>query len=164
MDSAIIRLPYSLAEELGREAESNGQGLDEYVLELLLLCKNRTREERVHAYIEAALSLIAEAWKELTNDCIRRAAENAWRAAVLAVKAYAAWKEGNMLRSYGNVWDYARKLAKELGESFYNAWMHAVSAYACSRELWCTPEQLEDTLNNLYRLIDMIENTITSNT
>lgn len=47
--------------------------------------------------------LIGRAREELAKGNIRQAAENVWGAAALAVKAYAAWKEGRRLVSLGGV-------------------------------------------------------------
>ncbi len=96
--AATIHLPHRLAEKLRREALEKEMSLEEYVLELLT--KNYNTEEKAIAYIETAELLIGNARKESKKDNIHRASEEAWAATLLAVKAYAYWREGRRLASH----------------------------------------------------------------
>lgn len=98
-----IRLPRSIAQRLRLEAEKQGMALEEYLVELAT--RDMDPPERAREYIEAARGLLEQAREELRRGDVRQAAEKAWGAAALAVKAYAAWREGKRpghreLRSY----------------------------------------------------------------
>ena len=154
-----LRLPRGLAEKLEREARRQGHSLEEYVLDLLM--RDLDPEEQAHSYIEAARSLLQQAWEELARGDVRQAAEKAWGAAALAIKAYAAWREGIRLRSHGELWDHMRKLAGELGSWVRTAWMYATGMHVCFYEGWCSREDVEDALRHVEKLVDAIEERIT---
>ncbi|AEM38418.1 PaREP1 family protein [Pyrolobus fumarii 1A] len=149
-----LRLPRSVVERLEREARGLGMGLEEYVLELLL--HDLDPPERVREYIEAARLLLQRAREELEKGDVRQAAEKAWGAAALAVKAYAAWRDGRRLASHGELWEYKRRLEKELGEWVHDAWMNATGMHVCFYEGWCTREDVEKALERIGRLVGEI--------
>ena len=95
-------------------------GLEEYLVELAT--RDLDPLERAREYAEAARELLKQAREDLKKGNVRQAAEKAWGAAALAVKAYAAWKEGRRLASHGELWRYALVLRKGLGKWVSNAW------------------------------------------
>ena len=149
--SAAVRVPKSVAERLRREAGRAGVSLEEYVLELLM--RDADPREQAQGYIEAAEELLAEARKELGRGDLRQAAEKVWGAAALAVKAYAAWREGRRLNSHSELWEYKRVLEGELGGWVYDAWMAANGMHTCFYEGWCTKEDVEEALARVERLV-----------
>ena len=140
----VIRLPRSIAQRLRMEAEKQGMGLEEYLVELVT--RDLDPPERAREYAEAARELLKQAREELERGDVGQAAEKAWGAAVLAVKAYAAWREGKRLASHGEMWDYTLVLRKELGRWVYDAWMSANGMHTCFYEGWCRREHVEDAI------------------
>ncbi len=112
-ESITVRVPRRVAERLEREARRIGLSLDEYLIELIL--RDIDPPERALDYAEAAGELLEQAREELRRGEVRQAAEKAWGAAALAVKAYAAWREGRRLASHEEFWAYSRRLIDELG-------------------------------------------------
>jgi hypothetical protein len=53
---------------------------------------------------------------------VRQAAERVWGVVALAVKAYAYWRDGRRLISHGELWEYMRRMAKEMGSWVRDAW------------------------------------------
>lgn len=101
-----LRLPRSVAERLEREAKLAGLSLEEYLLDQAL--QGVDPPERARAYIEAAEDLLAQSLEEARKGNVRQAAEKLWGAAALAVKAYAAWREGRRLASHVELWEFKR--------------------------------------------------------
>ena len=134
--AAVVRLPRGVAERLEEEARRKGLSLKEYVLELLL--RDLDPHERAREYIEAARGLLEQAGEELGRGDVRQAAEKAWGAAALAVKAYAALRDGRRLASHRELWEYSKRLMRELGDWVGDAWAHAASMHVCFYEGWCS--------------------------
>ncbi len=88
MNIAIV-LPGRIVELARREAKK--LGLEEYLVELVI--QQLDPKDRAVEYIEVAKKLLEEAKKELEKGNIQQAAEKAWGATALAIKAYAWWKE-----------------------------------------------------------------------
>ncbi|ALL01288.1 hypothetical protein Pyrde_1240 [Pyrodictium delaneyi] len=148
--------PYRLApgargEGPPREAEKLGLGLEEYIVELLV--QGLDPEDRAEEYVEAAIALLERAREELARGDVRRAAEKAWGAAALAVKAYAWWRESRRLASHGELWEYARRMKRELGGWVYDAWMSANGMHTRLYEGWCAREDVEEALQRVERLV-----------
>ncbi len=144
-------IPRVVLEIARREAEKLGMSIDEYLVELVsqsLDPKNRVRE-----YIEAAKELLEQSVEELKKDDIRQAAEKLWGAAALAIKAYAMAKEGKRLSSHGELWEYKRKLMRELGRWVYDSWSAANEMHTCFYEDWCTSEDVKEALQRVTRLV-----------
>ena len=87
---------------------------------------------------------------------MRQAAEKAWGAAALAVKAYAMWREERRLASHGELWRYTEVLVKELGEWVSDAWAQAAAMHVCFYEGWCTPRHVEEALKRIERLVGRV--------
>ncbi|BEP17322.1 PaREP1 family protein [Pyrofollis japonicus] len=136
-------------------------GLEEYLVELV--AQGLDPPERALEYIEAARELLEQACEELKRGDVRQAAEKAWGAAALAVKAYAAWREGKRLTSHGELWRYTLVLRKELGEWVSNAWAHATAMHVCFYEGWCSKEHVEDAIEEIEKLVKTIEEKIEKN-
>ena len=109
--------------------------------------------EGAKEYVEAAQDLLAQARAELGKGDVRQAAEKAWGAAALAVKAYAMWREGRRLASHGEFWRYTEVLVKELGEWVSDSWAQAAAMHVCFYEGWCTPRHVEEALKRIERLV-----------
>ncbi|ABM80532.1 PaREP1 family protein [Hyperthermus butylicus] len=159
-DVAAVRLPRSVVERLEREARRLGLSFEEYVLELVLRDLDPT--ERAREYVEAAHDLLDQAREELGRGDVRQAAEKAWGAAALAVKAYAEWKEGRRLTSHGELWEYSRKMMDELGEWVYDSWMAATGMHVCFYEGWCTKRHVEEALRRIQKLVEEVEEKLKS--
>ncbi|RLG74959.1 MAG: hypothetical protein DRO14_05145 [Thermoprotei archaeon] len=155
VSATAIYLPRNIIERLCEEARKLGLSLEEYILELVL--QSLDSFERVREYINAAKNLLDQTRKELEKGDIRRAAEKIWGATALAVKAYAEWKEGRRLVSHRDLWEYKRKIEKELGEWVYDSWMAANGMRTCFYEGWCSREDVEEALKRVSRLIEEIE-------
>ncbi len=155
-----IVVPASIARRLREEAEKLGLSPEEYLVELLL--RDLDPPERAREYIEASKSLLEEAREELHRGDVRQAAEKAWGAAALAIKAYAAWREGRRLTSHGELWECMRRAARELGEWVRDAWAHANAMHVCFYEGWCARDDVEKALERIERLVSGIERRIRS--
>ena len=159
MSEAII-IPRIIIERIKKEAEKLGVSIEEYIIELIsqnLNPKNRARE-----YIEAAKELLIQSRKELEEGNIRQAAEKAWGASALAVKAYALLREGRRLSSHGELWEYSKILASEFGDWVFDAWAHANSMHTCFYEGWCTDKHVERALRVIEKLIISISERVLS--
>ncbi|ALL00402.1 PaREP1/PaREP8 domain containing family protein [Pyrodictium delaneyi] len=153
-----VTLPRSLAERARREAEKLGLGLEEYIIELLM--EGIDPEERAHEYVVAAGELLEQAREELAKGDVRQAAEKTWGAAALSVKAYAEYRYGKRLRSHGELWEYARRLNRELGDWVYDAWTAATSMHVCFYEGWCSREDVEKALERVRKLVSGVKRLI----
>jgi len=140
-----------LARRVREEAERLGITIDEYLVELMV--QSLDPDKRAVGYIEAAQDLLREAREELGKGNVRQAAEKVWGAAALAIKAYAYWRDGRRLRSHGELWEYKRRLAKELGRWVHNSWANATEMHVCFYEGWCAREDIEDALESVERLV-----------
>ena len=152
--SIALWIPRGIAERLRREADKLGVSLEEYVLELLL--QDLDPPERARDYAEAAKSLIEKAGEELAKGGVRQAADKLWGAAALAVKAYAAWRDGKRLTSHSELWEYSRRLTDDLGEWVHDAWMNASAMHICFYEGWCKREHVEQALGRVRRLVEEV--------
>ena len=148
---ATITLPQRIAEKVRQEAEKQGLSIEEYVIEIL--SQGLDPSSRAASYIEAAETLLGQAREELGRGDVRQAAEKLWGAAALAIKAYASWREGRRLASHRELWEYSRKVARELGGWVYEAWNQASGVHVCFYEDWCTKEHVEAALRVIQRLI-----------
>ena len=151
MDSEALVVPGALAKRLREEAKRLGVAPEELLADMLL--RDLDPPEASKTYIEAALQLLDEALVELGEGDVRQAAEKLWGAAALAVKAYAAWREGRRLSSHGELWEYKRRLEKELGSWVSDAWAHANAMDTCFYEGWCGREDVEDAYSRVKRLV-----------
>ncbi len=149
--TVTVRLPRRVAERIEREARNAGLSLEEYLLDLALQVIDP--KDKAHAYIEAAQALIEQAREEIRIGNARQAAEKAWGAAALAVKAYAAWRDGRRLTSHGELWEYKRVMERELGEWVYDSWNAGQSMHVCFYEGWCDEKDVENALERIQRLV-----------
>jgi len=140
-----------LAKRIREKAEKLGISVDEYLVELL--SQDLDPRDRAREYIEAAEELLQEAREELKKGNVRQAAEKLWGAAVLTVKAYAYWRDGKRLTSHGELWEYKRKLIKELGKWVHDSWANATEMHICFYEGWCTKEDIENALEAIEKLV-----------
>ncbi len=152
--SVTVRLPRGIVERLREEARRLGLGLEEYIVELLL--DGLDPPERAREYIEASRMLLEEARGELEEGNVRQAVEKLWGAAALAVKAYAAWRGGVRLQSHGELWEWKRRLEKELGGWVRDAWANAAEMHICFYEGWCNEEDVKGALRRVKRLVEEI--------
>ncbi len=159
MDLVIV-VRGRIAKRVREEAEKLGVSIDEYLIELL--SQGLDPKDRALEYIEVAKELLREAREELDKGNVRQAAEKVWGAAALAIKAYAYWREGRRLSSHGELWEYKRRLAKELGRWISDAWAHANAMHTCFYEGWCAREDVEDALNQVEKLVREIDSKMRS--
>jgi len=156
--SVVVRLPRSVAEVIEKEARKAGLGLEEFVLELVL--QSLDPRDRVREYVEVAEELLEEAREELSKGDVRQAAEKVWGAAALTVKAYAEHREGRRLVSHGELWEYARKIVKELGPWVREAWYASHAMHTCFYEGWCVKEDVEEALKRVGELVGEVKKKI----
>ncbi|MEB3780820.1 MAG: PaREP1 family protein [Desulfurococcales archaeon] len=140
-----------LAKRVREEAEKLGFSVDEYLVEVL--SQGLDPRERAREYVEAAEDLLDKAQEELGKGNVRQAAEKLWGAAALVAKAYAYWRDGRRLTSHGELWEYMRLIAKEVGSWVRGAWMYANGMYICFYEGWCAKEDVEDALKTIEKLV-----------
>ena len=150
----VLVLRGRLAERIRGEAERQGLSVEEYLVELL--AAGLDPRERAREYIEAARDLLEEAREELREGDVRQAAEKLWGAAALAVKAYAWAREERRLTSHGELWEYMRQLASELGNWVREAWMYANGMHTCFYEGWCSREDVEDAYGRVKKLVEAV--------
>ena len=160
MANVTLRLTHNIVERLEREARKAGLSLEEYVLELIL--QGLDPRERAREYVEVAEDLLRQAREELEGGDVRQAAEKVWGAAALSIKAYAEWREGRRLVSHGELWEYRRRLEKELGEWVYDAWMTANGMHVCFYEGWCSKEDVERAIRSVERLVKEVAKRVSS--
>ena len=158
MPEDLIRPPQAIVERLKREARKLGVRLEGYVSELIP--RDLVPPERAREYVEASKDLLERARVELGRGDVRQAAEKAWGAAALAVKAYAAWKEGKRLVSHRELWEWKRRLEEELGEWVSDAWAQATAMDVCFYEGWCSGKDVEEALERVERLVRGVEGRI----
>ncbi|OYT55479.1 MAG: hypothetical protein B6U76_05870 [Desulfurococcales archaeon ex4484_217_2] len=151
MSQVSIVVRGRLARRVREEAEKLGVSVDEYLVELL--SQGLDPKDKAVEYIEVAEELLKEAGEELSKGNIRQAAEKLWGASALAVKAYAYWKEGKRLTSHGELWDYMRLMAREIGPWVREAWMYANGMHVCFYEGWCAQEDVEDSIKHVEKLV-----------
>ena len=151
MSLSAIVVRGRLAKRIREKAEKLGISVDEYLVELL--SQDLDPRDRVREYIEAAEELLQEAREELGKGNVRQAAEKLWGAATLTVKAYAYWRDGKRLTSHGELWEYKRKLIKELGKWVHDSWANATEMHICFYEGWCSKEDIENALEAIEKLV-----------
>ena len=153
-----ILLPRTVVRRLRNAAERQGISLEEYLLEVL--SQDLDPRDRAREYIEAAEELLERARIELGKGDVRQAAEKAWGAAALAVKAYAYWRDGKRLTSHGELWGYTTVLRKELGKWVYSAWNAGQAMHTCFYEGWCSQEHVEHALEEIEKLVKSVKERI----
>ena len=151
MSSASIIVPKSVAKRVREEAEKLGISAEEYLLELVT--QGLDPSNRAIGYIEVAKELLEQAKEGLEKDDVSQAAKRVWGAAALAVKAYAEWKDGKRLASHGDLWEYKRKMVKELGEWVNDSWAQANAMHICLYEGWCAREDIEEAIERIEKLL-----------
>ena len=154
MAGLVIVLPSRIGERIRREAERLGVTVEEYIIELVE--GEADPRERALDYIEAAGLLLERARRELSEGDVRQAAEKIWGAVALAVKAYAAWREGRRLASHRELWEYKDVAARELGEWVGRVFREASSLHTCFYEGWCTRRDVEAVLAEAEKLVEEI--------
>ena len=147
-------IPKRIAEKIRREAERLGLTPEEYILELLT--KNLDPEQKGKEYLDAALSLIEQAKRELKNNDLRQASEKVWGACALAIKAYALIRKGVKLESRKDLWIYKNEVARELGEWVRTAFLKADSMHKNFYEGLAMREDVEDALRDVEKLVTAI--------
>lgn len=91
---------------------------------------------------------------------VRQAAEKLRAAAVLAVEAYALYRDGKRLSSHRELWDYKGVLVKELGEWVHHSWMSANGTHTCFYEGWCAEDDAALSLRDIEKLVEGIRGVV----
>ncbi len=151
MTSVLITIPKTVAKRIREEAEKLGMTSEEYLLELIT--RDLDPRDRAKEYIEAAEELLEQAREELVKGDVRQAAEKLWGAAALAVKAYASWSDGRRIASHGELWEYKRRMVRELGDWVSDAWYAGQAMHTCFYEGWCAREDIEDAYKRVEKLV-----------
>ena len=153
--NAVITVAGRIAKRIREEARRLGMASQEYLVELVT--QGLDPKDRVVEYVESAKELLEGAREELERGDVRQAAEKAWGAAALAIKAYAEWREGRRLTSHKELWEYKRVMERDVGEWVHNAWMNAVGMHVCFYESWCVGEDVGRALEEIARLVEGVE-------
>ncbi len=153
-----IVIPKSIAKRLREEAEKAGLSIDEYLLELIT--QNLDPKSRAKEYVKTAEELIEQAREELRRGNVRQAAEKLWGAAALSIKAYAYWRENRRLSSHRELWEYKRRVAKEIGNWVFDSWASANEMHICFYEGWCECVDVEEASKRIERLVREIASRI----
>jgi len=156
--NTTITVPKRVAKRIREEARRLGVTSEEYLIELIT--QGLDPKDRAVEYIESAKELLQQSREELEGGNVRQAAEKAWCAAALAVKAYAEWREGRKLASHGELWEYKRIMQKEVGEWVHNAWMNATGMHICFYEGWCARKDVENAYKRIEKLVKEIASKI----
>jgi len=143
-----------VARRILEEAEKLGVTPDEYLVELV--SQGLDPKDRALEYVEAAKGLLEEAREELGKGNVSQAAEKAWGASALAVKAYAYWRDEKRLTSHGELWEYKRRIEEELGDWVSDAWAQANTMHICFYEDWCTRGDVEVALRRVKKLVEEV--------
>ncbi|MCE4624541.1 MAG: PaREP1 family protein [Desulfurococcales archaeon] len=141
----------AIAERIKAEAKRLGITPEVYLADML--AQGKDPQVRAELYIEASTTLLEQAEAELEKGDIRQAAEKLWGAAALAVKAYAAQREGVRLTSHGELWSYTRRLKEDLGPWVYDSWNAATAMHTCFYEGWCTKDHVAEALEKVKKLV-----------
>ncbi len=157
--SIVITLPKSIVRELERRARKVGASLEEFLADIAT--QDLDPSEKAKRYIEGALELLEQAKEELRKNDLVQASEKIWGACALAIKAYAYAKEGKRLASHGELWEYSRIVAKDLGDWVLDAWAHASSMHINFYEKWATREHVERAFKSIEKLVKVIVDIIT---
>ena len=158
VSSISVKLPRSIVERIERDAKRAGLSLEEYIIELIF--QSLDPDERILEYVDVAKDLLEQAMEELRKGDVGQAAEKVWSAAALAVKAYAEWRERRRLTSHGELWEYMRKMVKELGLWVREVWMYANGMHTCLYEGWCDKEDVEEALKRVKKLVVEVESKV----
>jgi len=156
--SISVKLPRSIVERIEGDAKRAGLSLEEYIIELIF--QSLDPDERILEYVDVAKDLLEQAVEELRKGDVGQAAEKVWSAAALAVKAYAEWRERRRLTSHGELWEYMRKMVKELGLWVREVWMYANGMHTCLYEGWCDKEDVEEALKRVKKLVVEVESKV----
>jgi len=81
-------------------------------------------------------------------------------AGALTVGAYVYWRESGRLTSHGELWEYKRRLAKEMGEWVGDAWARATEMHACLYEGWFSGEDVEASMMRVRQLVEEVASRI----
>ena len=114
-----------------------------------------------HALVHGYRNLNYEELWRRAEEAIRTA-EELWGATVLAIKAYAEWRDGKRLTGHGELWRYKDVVADELGEWVRDSWNTGNSMHTCFYEGWCTFKDVESTMAKIERLVKEVELKISS--
>ena len=150
----LIAIPNSVYRKLRKKAEKEGVTLEEYLLELIM--QDIDPKDRAYDYLEASFELLAQAKKELEDGDLRQASEKLWGATVLAIKAYAYWKDRRRLTSHRELWEYSEVVASELGEWMLVVFEQADSMHRNFYEGWAKKKHIEVALKGIEKLIKTI--------
>jgi len=158
LSQAVLVVRGRVAERVREEAEKLGMTSEEYLLEIIT--RDLDPKDRAVEYVEAAAELLEQAQEELSKGNVRQSAEKVWGAAALAVKAYAYWRDGRRLTSRAELWEYKRKLLKEVGKWVHNSWASATEMHVCFYEGWCAKEDVEHALEHVEKLVKEVTSKI----
>jgi hypothetical protein len=87
---------------------------------------------------------------------VRQAAKKLWGAAALSIKAYAYWRENRRLSSHRELWEYKRRVAREIGNWVFDSWALANEIHTCFYEGWCEHVDVEEALKRIEKLVKEI--------
>jgi len=149
-----IVLSEGISRRIREEAEKRGVTPEEYILDLLT--RDLDPEEGAAEYLEAARSLVKQAWEELERGDLRQASEKTWGVCALAIKAHALARRGRRIESHRGLWVYKDEVAGELGEWVRTVFLKAYSMHGNFYEGLATRSDVEDSLREVEKLVSAI--------
>jgi len=141
-----ITLPRVVVEELERRAAERGVSVEELLLDLL------GGDGGAELYARAAEEFVEEARHMLSEGDLGQAAQRLWVAAAMAVKAHALARDGKVLSSQAELWEYKDEVARELGGWVRQAFIQAYALRSAPSEA-ITRGDVEEVLRDIEALV-----------
>jgi len=116
--------------------------------------------ERAAGYARLARELLGQVRLELARGDARQAAEKLWVASVLAVKAYACWRDGRRVSGRSGLWGYCRVMMGELGSWVFDTFALAYAMHGCFYEGWCSRDDVEYVAGRVEKLVKTVESIV----
>ncbi len=64
------------------------------------------------------------------------------------------------MTSHGELWEYKRIMAEELGEWVRDSWARATEMHICFHEGWCTTDDVESSIKHVEKLVKVVASRI----
>jgi len=149
-----IVLPEKILEALEKKSQSEGEAVEELIIEALFKQLNIVDpDSRVELHLNLCEKYMREAEDYLAKKDYGQASEKAWGAASQMVKAVAA-KEGIELRSHASLWEYVDKAAEKLGDlELRYLWARANNLHQNFYENWMPAREVELSVKDVKGLL-----------
>lgn len=153
---AVITVPDILINRLRKASEEQGISVEEFMVEKL--SEDLNPKSRAEIYWKMAEEYLEQADGELKKGDLKQASEKIWDAAALGVKALAYAREGERLKSHGDLWSYIDKLVKEVeDEELGDLWRTATSMHINFYENWAPKGEVDRSLKRVESLLEKLK-------